>query len=295
MSAATFVRNRSSRTRPARRVPCAFDVEQRRRRVASSSRASARTSSRIASSARASPRSAASGGRLSPLELPLEEIERKRGVGFVERVDAVQRQQVLRARDRILQRAIRLVDPRRRLQREPLLRVAGGGVAIGMHFALQRAGRRGRATPDRSGNAPAGRTARNGCARNRSSPSRASGSRRRHQMPRDALRVSLDVEGLAAAARVLDVGIVELESFVQPLAREVELGPVEVRQALRDRRGPSRRDSRTRDPRAGRRRRTRACRRDPSSRTCARRGAARRPCRACRGGSRRASPRIRSM
>ena len=34
-------------------------------------------------------------------------------------------------------------------------------------------GRRGRAPPDRSGNAPAGRTTGNGCARNRSSPSRS--------------------------------------------------------------------------------------------------------------------------
>ena len=36
-----------------------------------------------------------------------------------------------------LQRPVRLVDARRRLQREPLLRVAGRGVAVGMHVALQ--------------------------------------------------------------------------------------------------------------------------------------------------------------
>ena len=36
-----------------------------------------------------------------------------------------------------------------------------------------------------------------------------------------------DVEGLAAAARVLHVRVVELEAFVQAFAREVELGAVE--------------------------------------------------------------------
>ena len=39
--------------------------------------------------------------RLAPLELLLEEIERQRGVGFRQRVDAVQREQILRAIDRI--------------------------------------------------------------------------------------------------------------------------------------------------------------------------------------------------
>src|SRR5689334_5217004 len=41
-----------------------------------------------------------------------------------------------------------------------------------------------------------------------------------------------DVEAFAAAAAVLDVRVVELEAFVQSFAREVELGAVEVRQAL---------------------------------------------------------------
>src|SRR5882672_9640240 len=41
-----------------------------------------------------------------------------------------------------------------------------------------------------------------------------------------------DVEALAAAALILHVGIVELESLVQAFAREIELGAVEVRQAL---------------------------------------------------------------
>src|ERR1700704_3657997 len=43
----------------------------------------------------------------------------------------------------------------------------------------------------------------------------------------------LDVEGFAAAALVLYVRIVELESFVEALAREIELGAVEIRQAFR--------------------------------------------------------------
>jgi hypothetical protein len=43
----------------------------------------------------------------------------------------------------------------------------------------------------------------------------------------------LDVERLAAAAGILDVGIVELEAFVQSFAREVELRAIEELQALR--------------------------------------------------------------
>src|SRR5689334_17286325 len=43
----------------------------------------------------------------------------------------------------------------------------------------------------------------------------------------------LNVEGFAAAAGVAYVGVVELEPLVQALAREVELGALEVRQALR--------------------------------------------------------------
>src|SRR5262249_37475505 len=42
-----------------------------------------------------------------------------------------------------------------------------------------------------------------------------------------------DVEAFAAAALVLDVGVVELEPLVQALFREIELGPVEIAQALR--------------------------------------------------------------
>src|SRR5260221_11211181 len=42
-----------------------------------------------------------------------------------------------------------------------------------------------------------------------------------------------DVKGLSAAAAVLLVGVVELESFVEALAHEVELRAVEVGEALR--------------------------------------------------------------
>src|ERR1700688_4811811 len=42
-----------------------------------------------------------------------------------------------------------------------------------------------------------------------------------------------DPERLAAPAFVLDVRVVEFEAFVQPLAREIELRAVDVRQAFR--------------------------------------------------------------
>src|SRR6185503_19961334 len=43
----------------------------------------------------------------------------------------------------------------------------------------------------------------------------------------------LDVEALAAPAFILHLGVAELEALVQSLARVVELGAVDVRQALR--------------------------------------------------------------
>src|SRR5436853_5890773 len=46
-------------------------------------------------------------------------------------------------------------------------------------------------------------------------------------------RAPLDVEGLAAAALILHVGIVELEALVQALAGEVELGAFQELKALR--------------------------------------------------------------
>ena len=139
MSAASFARNVSSRTAVARRVP------GRRRRRAAPRRAAPRALLprprwRAAPRARAASRAAsASLDRLAPLELPLEELDRQRGVAFVAQIDAVKRQQVLRARHRVFQRPVRLVDPRRRLQRDAAFRVARGSEAVGMHFALQRA------------------------------------------------------------------------------------------------------------------------------------------------------------
>src|SRR5882724_328196 len=43
----------------------------------------------------------------------------------------------------------------------------------------------------------------------------------------------LDVKAFAATALVFDIGVIELEAFVQTLSRKVELGTVQVRQALR--------------------------------------------------------------
>src|SRR3989344_4791560 len=45
--------------------------------------------------------------------------------------------------------------------------------------------------------------------------------------------VSSDVEAFAATAAVLDVGVVELETLVQPLTGVIELGAVEIDEALR--------------------------------------------------------------
>jgi ribosomal protein L34 len=44
--------------------------------------------------------------------LLLEKLRRKRGVGFRQRVDAAQQQQVMRTLERAPKRAIRLVDAR---------------------------------------------------------------------------------------------------------------------------------------------------------------------------------------
>ena len=45
-------------------------------------------------------------------------------------------------------------------------------------------------------------------------------------------RSASDLEGLAAAAAALLIGIVELEAFLQAFARVVELGAVQIRQTL---------------------------------------------------------------
>src|SRR5688572_9406084 len=94
-----------------------------------------------------------------------------------------------------------------------------------------------RGTPFRGDPSPAkrrerGRRVRSGCA---------SLAATRHAPPptypvsRLVARAScnLDVKALAATALVLDVRVAELEALVQALARVVELGALEVRQALR--------------------------------------------------------------
>jgi hypothetical protein len=64
---------------------------------------------------------------------------RQRGIGFRRRIDAVQRQQILGAPDRVLERAISLADPRRRLQRQSALAFARSGEPVRVHLRLQRA------------------------------------------------------------------------------------------------------------------------------------------------------------
>src|SRR5688500_2874566 len=57
-----------------------------------------------------------------------------------------------------------------------------------------------------------------------------------YPMRRPVARAScnrLDVKGLPAAALVLDLGVLELEALVQAFSGVVELGAVDVRQALR--------------------------------------------------------------
>jgi hypothetical protein len=57
----------------------------------------------------------------------------------LEYADAVQPQQVVRAVDRVLQRLVRLVDARRRLERQPAHGLGAGGKAVRVDLALQRA------------------------------------------------------------------------------------------------------------------------------------------------------------
>ena len=78
-------------------------------------------------------------GRFAALELAGQECNREAAVRFGRRIDAANVQQVFSARDRILQRPVRFIDARRRLQRDALLGVAGRGMPVRMHVALQRA------------------------------------------------------------------------------------------------------------------------------------------------------------
>src|SRR4029453_11557714 len=74
---------------------------------------------------------------LAPVELALEKVDRQRGLVFGKGFDPVEREQILGSRHRILERAVRFVDARRRLQRQSLLGFGGSGMAVGMHFTLQ--------------------------------------------------------------------------------------------------------------------------------------------------------------
>src|SRR5690348_6005010 len=64
-------------------------------------------------------------------------------------------------------------------------------------------------------------------------PPAARRQERGEQAPRARSGCCSDAERLATAARVAHVGVVELEAFVQSLAREIELGAFEIREALR--------------------------------------------------------------
>src|SRR5207302_1768184 len=75
-------------------------------------------------------------------ELLLQKFRRQRGVRFGQGVDAAQQQQVVGALERAFERAICLVDARRRLKRKPPLFVAGRGKAVRVNLRLQLAVRR---------------------------------------------------------------------------------------------------------------------------------------------------------
>ena len=141
--------------------------------------------------------------------------------------------------DRVAQPAIGFVDPNRPLHRHPLRRPTLGGKFVGVHPRLQVA-------PPRV----QGRGIHNKCTRQaeqreivsrqvqRRGHKRKTGSEsffRRTRSVRkknDSDPISLDPERLAAAAAVLFPRVVELESLVETLAHEVELGAVDVGQAL---------------------------------------------------------------
>src|SRR5258706_8413951 len=92
-----------------------------------------------------------------------------------------------------------------------------------LRFAI--AGKRGPAPPRRTGTQRAVRRGRSSCGRNRSSESsRTAGDERYRQL--------LNVERLTTPAFVFNVRVVELEALVQAFSRKVELGAIEIGQAL---------------------------------------------------------------
>src|SRR5579862_2341998 len=74
---------------------------------------------------------------LASLELARQELDRHAGLRWRRRVDPAKRQQVLGTRDRITQRLVSLVRPRRRLQGKALLCIALARETIGMNRTLQ--------------------------------------------------------------------------------------------------------------------------------------------------------------
>src|SRR5437879_7402677 len=103
----------------ARRVACAFSVEARRKALLEALRVGANFVGD-----RPEPRCIERGKRLAgclpALDLAFEEIVRQRGVSFGKRFDAVQRETILRARNRVAERLLGIVEASGRLQPKAL-------------------------------------------------------------------------------------------------------------------------------------------------------------------------------
>ena len=180
-SSASLSRKRSLRTRSRAARRRSRGVEERRRARLHGRRLAAHLVEQRLERGPRRPLRAASAARSRRSSCCSRKSGVERGVGLVERVEAVQRQQVARALDRIAERAVGLVHARRRLQGERARRRRrtrrAGPDARG---AGARGRRVERARVDRVARR-AGRTARNGCARSRarSGISRESGIRDR--------------------------------------------------------------------------------------------------------------------
>jgi hypothetical protein len=94
------------------------------------------------------------GNRLAPFHLFDEKIGRHQGIVLAADVVRRQMQQVFRPRQRLLERLVGFIDPRRPLQRQPSLGFAGTGKAIRMNLSTASRDSVGRAVPH-----PAGRQA----------------------------------------------------------------------------------------------------------------------------------------
>jgi len=74
---------------------------------------------------------------LAPFHLLHQEVRRHRGVALLAGVEALEAQQVARALERIAQRPVGLVRPRRPLHRDAPLGLGGGGEAVRVDMPLQ--------------------------------------------------------------------------------------------------------------------------------------------------------------